>query len=400
MQTTLADFVKTSPHHDEMASILRSCVHCGFCNATCPTYQLTGDELDSPRGRIYLLKQMLEGQEVSQLSQYHLDRCLSCRACETTCPSGVRYERLLDLGRVIVDEKVPRPLINKLKRQLIAWVFTSQQRFSLLLRLIRPIKPLLPQQFKQKIPDYQPLKVEINTTHSRKMLLLTGCVQNVLAPEIDQATTRVLNKLQISLISVNSSGCCGALNYHLSEHQKALQLVRNNIDACEPYLEAGAEAIISTASGCGVMLKDYGLLLKDDANYREKAARFSSLVKDISEVITVEDLSVFQQVDNVKLAFQAPCTLQHGQRLSGVVENILQRLGYKIMTIENGHLCCGSAGVYSLMQTELATQLRDNKLKALQADNPDCIVSANIGCLNHLQANSTQKLRHWIELLI
>jgi len=398
MQVNLAEFVKSRDGHDELEQIIRSCVHCGFCNATCPTYQLTGNELDGPRGRIYLLKQMLEGESVGSVTQQHLDRCLSCRSCETTCPSGVEYGRLLDLGRVIVDEKVSRSLLDQTKRKLMLFIFPNRQRFNWLIQLSRLCKPILPRILKQKIPARQKTENWPLTNHFRKVLLLTGCVQPALAPSIDISAARVLDKLGISLIQVKSTLCCGALNYHLSEHDKARALARQNIDQCWPLIKQGVEAIIMTASGCGVTLKEYAKILQYDPEYAQKAQLFSALVKDISEIILDQDLSAFS-ADNTRVVFQSPCTLQHGQQLAGVVESILRKIGYDLTDSDNAHICCGSAGVYSILQPELSEKLRDNKLQDLHLENADCIATANIGCLTHLQAGSSTKVIHWIDLL-
>lgn len=392
------DFIKETPEHGELESILRTCVHCGFCNATCPTYQLTGNELDGPRGRVYLLKQVLEGQPVSRITQQHLDRCLTCRSCETTCPSGVRYGRLLDAGRVIVDARVGRTLGEQLTRGLIKTIFPYRRRFGGLLRAARYIKPLLPFALGKKIPAQQRAEIWPATDHARKMLILPGCVQPTLAPSIDRAAARVLDKLGISLIPIEAGGCCGALHYHLSDHHRALMLARENIDACRPYIEQGAEAIVMTASGCGVMFKDYGELLKHDDLYAEKAARFSALAKDIAEIVAAEDVTVFK-ADNRKVAFHSPCTLQHGQQITGMVEALLKNAGYPLTAVADGHLCCGSAGVYSLLQPDWSRQLLKNKLQALEAGQPDIIATANIGCLSHLQTAGSLKIVHWIELL-
>lgn len=399
MQTNLAEFVKQKPEHEELEGILRACVHCGFCNATCPTYQLLGDELDGPRGRIYLLKQLLEGAPVTRLTQQHLDRCLSCRSCETTCPSGVRYGRLLDLGRVMLDEQVARAPWQKVLRGLIKAVLPYRNRFGILLQGARLIKPILPQALKNKIPNKEKALAWPEAIHVRKMLTMPGCVQPALAPSIDAAAARVLDKLGISLLQIKEGGCCGALNYHLSDHEKALAFARQNIDACWPYIEQGAEAVVMTASGCGVMAMDYGELLKHDRDYAEKAARLSALVKDISIVLMSEDLSVFK-ADSRKVAFQSPCTLQHGQKITGVVEAILKKVGYQLTAVADTHLCCGSAGVYSLLEPTLSMQLLNNKLQALEVNQPDVIATGNIGCLSHLQSASSRKVLHWIELLL
>lgn len=394
MHTPLADETK----HGDLAAILRACVHCGFCNATCPTYQLLGDELDGPRGRIYLIKQVLEGKPATRVTQTHLDRCLTCRACETTCPSGVRYGRLLDAGRDIVDRQAARPLGARLLRWLMLLAFPDRRRFTALLRLAQRLAPLLPPRVRRKIPPVD-RQTWPSPRHARKMLILPGCVQPALAPSIDIATARVLDRLGISLLRVDAGVCCGALPRHLSAPDQARALARRNIDACAPYFEQGIATIVSTASGCGVMAKDYGHLLADEPDYAEKAARFAAAVKDVAEVLAAEDLSALRVDDGRRIAFQSPCTLQHGQRLAGLPETILRRLGFHLTPVADAHLCCGSAGVYSLLQPSLSGRLRAAKLRALQAGQPDILATANIGCLLHLQAASRQKVVHWIELL-
>lgn len=399
MHTKFADSIKDLQKRGELEAIVRSCVHCGFCNANCPTYQLVGDELDGPRGRIYLLKQALEGEPVTRLTQRHLDRCLTCRSCETVCPSGVKYGQLLDDGRAIVDNEAKRPLSELLVRALIIRIFPYRHRFNAVLAVARWVRPLLPKSIRAKIPLKPVALAWPQPGHSRKMLVLPGCVQQSLAPSIDYAAAQVLDKLGISLQRVNDAGCCGALAYHLSEHERALAMARKNIDACLPYQEQGAETIVMTASGCGVMAKDYGRLLKHDPAYAQRAARFSASVKDISEVLTGEDLSGFHNAGK-KIAFQSPCTLQHGQKLAGLVESILQKTGHQLIPVADGHLCCGSAGVYSLLQPDLSRQLRGKKMQALLANQPELIATANIGCLSHLQSAESKKVVHWIELLL
>lgn len=398
MQTKLADFVNQRPEHAELNGILRNCVHCGFCNATCPTYQLLGDERDGPRGRIYLLKEALEGADVSQLTQRHLDRCLSCRSCETTCPSGVKYGRLLDLGRVIIDEKVGRSWRDRLTRFMLRQLLPYRQRFAWSMRTLRWFRPLLPRSLQLKIRPRQRVASWPTERHERKMLILPGCVQDELAPSIDVAAARVLDSLNISLLRVEDAGCCGALPYHLSAHEQAKAMARRNIDACWRHIEQGIEAIVLTASGCGVTFKEYGVLLQDERDYREKAQRFAGLCQDIGEILLQEDLSRFR-TDRRKIAFHSPCTLQHGQQLNGMVEAILQRIGFQLTPVQDAHLCCGSAGVYSLLQEDLSESLRHNKLEQLQAGGPEMIATANIGCLSHLQAATSTRVVHWIELL-
>jgi glycolate oxidase iron-sulfur subunit len=399
MQTKLTGTYNKIPEAQELKNILQACVHCGFCNAVCPTYQIQGDELDGPRGRIYLLKKMLEGESVTKHTQQHLDRCLSCLVCETACPSGVEYGRLKDISLPILEQQVPRSVVQKMIRGLINLVFPYQNRFFWLIALARLVKPVLPVNSQQKIPKKQAIEKWPDSVHNRKMIILTGCVQPTLAPEIDLAAARVLDKCGISLLKIDKPSCCGALSYHFSDHQRALAFARNNIDICWPYIEQGVKAIVSTASGCGVMYKDYGKILKHDLDYAGKASQFSVLVRDISEIIVDEDLSVFTKPDRSDIAFQSPCTLQHGQQITGVVETILKRVGYQLVDVSDQHLCCGSAGVYSLLQPQLSSQLLQNKLHALQKNSPQMIATANIGCLMHLQSRSQRAVVHWVSLL-
>ena len=423
MQTNLADFIKDSPEGKEAEAILRSCVHCGFCLATCPTYQLLGDELDSPRGRIYLMKQMLEGEPVTQKTQLHLDRCLTCRACETACPSGVRYGRLVDIGRGIVEKKVGRRPASSAMRYTLRQALPNPRLFASLLKLGESVRPLLPKGLKDSIPS-SVLKTgpsprpPLVARHERKMLVLEGCVQPALAPNINAAATRVLDKLGISLISAPNAGCCGALSYHLNAQQEGLDYMRRNVDAWWPYVQAeglgaegsrGVEAIVMTASGCGVTVKEYGHLLRHDPAYAEKAARISELTKDISEIIEAEIQTLVSILNRAafstnntkktKLAFHSPCTLQHGMRIRGVAEKILIAAGFELTYVPDAHLCCGSAGTYSILQPELSQQLLKNKVTALESGGPARIATANIGCLMHVRSGTSLPVEHWIEIL-
>lgn len=409
MQTKIIQKFLASKQGLESEKILRSCVHCGFCNATCPTYQLLGDELDGPRGRIYQIKQILEGQPATRNIQIHLDRCLTCRSCETTCPSGVNYSQLLDHGRQLVEKTVPRPLSERIMRQAILRVMPYPEKFKLALRVGGLFKPLLPTKIKNKIPTSLPRSQWAPTNQSRKMLILEGCVQPALNDNINAATSRVLNKLGIQVIRAKKAGCCGALTHHLSDDNKTNALIKANIDAWWPYIEDSdanrdnIEAIVITASGCSAMVKDYGHILQHDKNYQAKAKKISELAKDISEIVAeenIEQLKVklkLKTSDNV--VFQSPCTLQHGQKKQGFVENLLQRLNLPPMPYADPHLCCGSAGTYSLLQSELSTQLGNNKIKNLAKTKPDVILSANIGCINHLQSMTDVPVKHWIEFI-
>jgi len=413
MQTRLSEHYKNTAIGQEADDILRSCVHCGFCIATCPTYQLLGDELDSPRGRIYLIKQMLEGSEVTQATQLHLDRCLTCRACETTCPSGVRYGRLVDIGREIIEEKVTRNIGDKVQRYFLRTFIESPGLFKLALHTGRFLKPLLTQTLQQKIPAKQTPLHRVKSTHSRRMLVLSGCAQSVITPNTNTAAANVLDKLGIELIEPQPAQCCGSVSHHLSAPDAAHQHMRRLIDQWWPYIEPsqvnnGAngdqiqsiEAIIITASGCGATVKEYGDILKHDHAYAEKAKRVSALAKDLSEVIANEPLTqLAKNTKPLKVAFHSPCTLQHAQQLNGVVENILEQAGFQLTTITDSHLCCGSAGTYSITQPELSQQLLQNKLNNLENEQPDIIVTANIGCQLHIATKAKIPVMHWIELI-
>jgi glycolate oxidase iron-sulfur subunit len=399
MQTRLADFIRDTPEGWEAESILRKCVHCGFCTATCPSYQVLGDDLDSPRGRIYLMKRALEGAPVSAKTRLHLDRCLTCRACETTCPSGVRYGRLVDIGRAVVEERTTRRPIERLFRSLLAFGLPRPRLFKALTALGRLARPFLPAAVKAKVPPSAPAPgVWPPPRHARKMLVLAGCVQPSLAPSINAAAARVLDRFGVSLIEAPGAGCCGALRFHLNYQEQGRDDMRSLIDAWWPLVERGeVEAIVMTASGCGVTVKDYGHLLAQDPAYREKAERISALTRDLSEVIPLD--AIPQGAARGRIAFQSPCTLQHGQQIRGAVEARLARAGFELAAVRDAHLCCGSSGTYSLLQPAIATELRSRKLAALSEGAPESIATANIGCLSHLQAAAPVPVRHWIEVL-
>ena len=408
MQTTLAPEYQNTPDGLAAEAILRKCVHCGFCTATCPTYQLLGDELDGPRGRIYLMKQVLEGAEPTRKTQLHLDRCLTCRNCETTCPSGVDYGRLVDIGRKLVDAKVPRPAGEAAVRWALKEGLPSPL-FGPAMKLGQLVRPLLPATLKAKVPARQDAGTWPSRTHARKVLMLAGCVQPAMAPNINRATARVLDAVGIQSVVAAKAGCCGAVKLHLNDHDGSKGEMRANIDAWWPHVESGVEAIVMNASGCGATVKDYGHILHDDPEYADKARRISALTRDLSELLPV--ISEALRADRPalhahivaqapKLAFHPPCTLQHGQRLNGGVEQYLGELGFDItVAASEAHLCCGSAGTYSVLQPVLAYQLRDRKLGHLKAIQADVIVSANIGCITHLQSGTATPVKHWVEVL-
>ena len=405
MQTALAPEFRGTPDGDEADAILRKCVHCGFCTATCPTYQLLGDELDGPRGRIYLMKQVLEGHEPTRKTQLHLDRCLTCRNCETTCPSGVEYGKLVEIGRRIVDERVERPAAERALRGLLKEGLTSPL-FAPALKLGQALRPLLPAALQNKVPAKADVGAQRWPTreHPRKVLLLAGCVQPAMLPNINSATARVLDAAGIQTLVADGAGCCGAIRLHLSDHEGGLADMRRNIDAWWPAVAAGeVEAIVMNASGCGVTVKEYGHSLARDPAYADKARRVSELTRDLSELLPdlVPKLkSKLRRRERMRLAFHPPCTLQHGQQLRGGVEAHLNALGFEVqLTASESHLCCGSAGTYSVLQPELAYALRDRKLAQLTPLAPQATVSANIGCIQHLQSGTPIPVKHWVEVI-
>jgi glycolate oxidase iron-sulfur subunit len=404
MQTAILGEILATPEGQEADAILRACVHCGFCTATCPTYQLLGDELDGPRGRIYQIKQVLEGHRATRVTQLHLDRCLTCRACETTCPSGVSYAHLADIGRALVERQVERPLSERLIRRLLIAVVPHRRRIGPLLWLGRAFRPLLPAELKTKVPARRRPGVRPKPAGGRRVIALAGCVQGAATPVTNAALARILARLGIDLIEPKAAGCCGAVAWHLNDQAGGLAAMRRNIDAWWPLIEAsggkGAEAILVSASGCGALVKEYGHMLARDPDYADKAARVAALARDPAELLANEDLAPLGQPGaGRRIAFHAPCTLQHGQKLKGVVEGVLTRLGFALTHVADAHLCCGSAGTYSLLQPELALRLRDNKLAALKAGEPQLIATANIGCQLHLEAGAGKPVLHWLELL-
>jgi len=437
MQTNLAPQYKGTPEGEAAEAILRKCVHCGFCTATCPTYQLLGDELDGPRGRIYLMKQVLEGATPTRATQQHLDRCLTCRNCESTCPSGVQYGQLVEIGRQLVDKQVPRPRGEQAVRWLLKEGLTSPL-FKPAMALGQLARPLLPAVLQDKLPGtaHPRAKQWPQREHPRKVLMLMGCVQPAMMPNINAATARVLDACGIQTVVADEAGCCGAIRSHLNDHAGGLADMRRNIDAWWPHIATGqVEALVMNASGCGVTVKDYGHALRHNPAYAERAARVSALTRDLSELLPELLPQLQQRLAQAqprppavrggraepappapeRLVFHPPCTLQHGQQLRGGVEAALRALGAQVeLAGQESHLCCGSAGTYSVLQPELSHQLRDRKLGHLGAladspgaqpaaptapERPSAILSANIGCIQHLQSGTTVPVKHWVEWL-
>ena len=389
-------------------AIVNKCVHCGFCTATCPTYQILGDELDGPRGRIYLMKEMVEGAPVTAKTQSHLDRCLTCRNCETTCPSGVRYGRLVDIGRRFVDERVTRPLSQRMTRWAMRETLSRRNVFAFLFGIARLVRPVLPATLKKKVQVPPPAGVWPTSTNQsmRQMLLHEGCVQPSMMPNVDAATARVFHKLGIELVTASSAECCGAIRQHLSDHHGAEAQMKRNIDAWWPFVEKGVDTIVINASGCGVMIKDYAEILANDPAYADKAKRISAMAKDVSEILPtfaseIETMARDKRAgaEPERVAYHPPCTLQHGQKIRGPVETLLGGLGVSVRLCQDSHLCCGSAGTYSILQPALSQELRDRKLANIMKTAPQEIVSGNVGCINHLQSGTDVPVRHWIELV-
>ncbi len=419
MKTSISnDYQHT--HQGEVANkILRSCVHCGFCNATCPTYQLLGDELDGPRGRIYLIKQMLEGETPTKKTQLHLDRCLTCRNCESTCPSGVNYSQLLNIGRSIVNEKVTRSFYQQSLHLALRKLFLSRFIFSALLKTGQILKPILPVSIKASIPDRQKLNHFKKQTHARKILLISGCVQPTLKPNIDIAAKIVFDRLGIECVESPGTRCCGSLSHHLNAEDEAIKIIKTNIDDWWPLIESKSiEAICMTASGCGVAIQEYEQLLADDKDYADKAKTISKLYQDPAEIIAEmtnssnDSLAINQLITrlseegsvladkNKTIAFHPPCSLQHGMQLKNFIEPLLEKCGFTVLPFKDKHLCCGSAGTYSITQKKLSQQLLSKKLEHIEKTKPDIIVTANIGCQLHLQSGTSIPVKYWLELLV
>jgi len=401
MQTTLHPTLCASPAAREGASIIGRCVHCGFCLANCPTYQLLGDERDSPRGRIYLIQSMLENASASATTQTHLDRCLGCRACETACPSGVRYGALLDIGRGLLEAQRPRPLRQRWLRTALLGVVPSRARFDAMLRLGRRVRGVLPRRWRAKIPARASTVAADppGNSYARRVLALDVCAESA-TPATRASLTRVLARCGIAIESASGAGCCGALAYHLGRHTEGLAAMRRNIDAWWPLVERGAEAIVVSATGCGVTVRDYGHLLRDDAEYAERAAYIAALVRDPAEIVDAKPHAWLAPIGRGRrVAFHAPCSLQHGIRGDARVERLLREAGYELAPVADAHLCCGSAGSYSILQPAIAEALRARKLAALVANGPAEIATANIGCQLHLGAAANMPVRHWIELI-
>ena len=407
METHLADFIRHTTAGREAEEILRRCVHCGFCTATCPTYQLFGDELDGPRGRIYLIKQVLEGAEPTEKTRLHLDRCLSCRSCETTCPSGVHYTRLLDIGREVVESKVPRTGSDALMRGALKNLLPRSTLFGAAMKLGQSVRLLLPGALRAKVPPLSSAGPTPQRGHARKLIALAGCVQPSMYPNVNGATRRVLDRLGIEMIEAVGAGCCGAVRLHLNAADGARDDARRNIDAWWPLLEGDAEGLVMTASGCGSHVLEYAHLLQDDPDYALKAARVVLATRDISEVIAAEAEGLAPLLQACRplpegerpLAFHSPCSLQHGLKIRGTVESLLTEAGYTLTAVADSHLCCGSAGTYSVLQPALSQRLLENKLGALSVGGPAVIASANVGCIGHMQGATDLPVKHWIEVL-
>jgi len=397
MQTRIHPDLIALPKVQEAESILRNCVHCGFCTATCPTYQLLSDELDGPRGRIYLLKNLLEENAIDDRAVVHLDRCLTCRACETSCPSGVKYSRLLEIGKELIAAKSTRPASKRIRSSLLRWVVPRNYLFTPLLRTGQFLRPVLPGVLADKIPARQetlPISKKKMERPQKNVLLLKGCVQRAATPNVNIALEHLLATQNIAVTHLPNEGCCGAVEYHMSAHDQGLQRMRDLIDKLHEQLEK-VVYIVSSASGCGVTIKEYPLYLSEEPEYARKAEQVVEKVVDVSELLGQFEF----KCSPIQAAVHTPCTLQHGQGINGEIESILERAGITIVKSRESHLCCGSAGTYSIMQPKISRRLQLRKLEVLQEHSPQVIVTANIGCQLHLQAEASVPVMHWVELL-
>lgn len=415
MQTHFTDAQRRDPNIVTAEKAIRTCVHCGFCNATCPTYTLLGDELDGPRGRIMLMKDMLENQRVpSAQTVQHIDRCLSCLSCKTTCPSGVDYMHLVDHARAYIEERHQRPWTQRVLRSVLASWLPYPRRFAFALalgKLFAPLAPLLPNVgvFRSlramlelaRVPRRGALRsIAEPCSATRRIAFLEGCAEPVLQPTIQQAATRLFARMGIEVVAAPGQGCCGALVHHLGREAQSLAFARANVDAWSRVIEQGGlDAIVVTASGCGTSLKDYGFLLRHDPAYAERAARVSGLVRDVSELVADVGLPNVVHRSGLTVAYHAACSLQHGQRVRDQPRALLAQAGFELRDIAEGHLCCGSAGVYNILQPDIAEQLRARKQSAIRATQPQLIASGNIGCLTQLARGSAVPVIHTVELL-
>ncbi len=400
MQTALPPDLLQTPDGREADRILRSCVHCGFCTAVCPTYQLLGNEMDGPRGRIYLIKQLLEGKPAGKETRLHLDRCLTCRACEASCPSSTRYARLLDIGRERIEAGPGRPPGERLRRRLLRLVMLNPLLLRTAVAAGRLFAPVLPQRLRRQLGDGERIAEPPGRAGSRRMILLRGCAQPELAPEIDAAAARLLGSLGITLEPLPGSGCCGALSHHLGAVEEGRALARRNIARWSEALQAGAEGIVATASGCALHLREYDWVMRGRSE-QEQAAGVARSVVEIARLLLEEAGDRLRRRSGVpeRIAFQAPCTLQHGLGEAATVKRLLERAGFTLCEVQEEHLCCGSAGSYSLLQPEISRTLLEWKLASLEQGEAELIATANIGCLLHLRSEATLPVRHWLELI-
>jgi glycolate oxidase iron-sulfur subunit len=420
MQTTFTPAQLADPHVAESEKILRACVHCGFCTATCPTYVTLGNELDSPRGRIYLIKDMLENNRpADEKIVTHIDRCLSCLACMSTCPSGVNYMHLVDHARAHIEKTYTRPLPNRLIRGVLAMVLPYPARFRAALMLAKLGQPFAG--FFDKVPALKPLAAMLRLAPASvparsamalpgdypaqgvrrgRVAILTGCAQPVLEPGINETTISLLNRLGVEVVVPHGEGCCGALVHHMGREESALDAARKNVDAWTREIESdGLDAIVITASGCGTTIKDYGFMLRLDPRYAEKAARVSALAKDITEYLATIDLPEPTRRPGLAVAYHSACSMQHGQKIKALPRELLARAGFEVREPREGHLCCGSAGTYNIMQPEISAKLRERKVKNLAATQADVIATGNIGCITQIADSAGMPIVHTIKLL-